>query len=141
MVIWHRSHLAHKKRYTSISTWLMATKLDKMMDYDIGPIRTKSSHDSLITWPYVVKQKTLHLQFHKSYVYYGHQTWHGGSFLAGNYMFKVNSRNIRARCEICLKLTIKTPERGQWRGSGVFIVNFKHISHFVLVFLLLTWGR
>ena len=30
------------------------------------------------------------------------------------------------------KLAIKT------RRSGVFIVNFEHISHFVLVFLLLT---
>ena len=29
----------------------------------------------------------------------------------GNYMFKVNNRNTRARCEICSKLTIKTPER------------------------------
>ena len=28
--------------------------------------------------------------------------------LAGNYMFKVNSRNTRTRCEICSKLTIKT---------------------------------
>ena len=26
----------------------------------------------------------------------------------------------------------------QWRRSGVFIVNFEHISHLVLVFLLLT---
>ena len=34
---------------------------------------------------------------------------------AGNYMFKVNSRNIRTRCEICSKLTIKTPERRQWQ--------------------------
>ena len=30
---------------------------------------------------------------------------------AGNYMFKVNHRNTRTRCEICSKLTIKTPER------------------------------
>ena len=30
---------------------------------------------------------------------------------AGNYMFKVNNRNTRTRCEICSKLTIKTPER------------------------------
>ena len=29
----------------------------------------------------------------------------------------------------CTKLTIKTPERRQWRRSGVFIVNFEHISH------------
>ena len=41
---------------------------------------------------------------------------------------KVNNRNTRTRCEICLKLTtIKTPERRQ-RRSGVFIVNFEHIS-------------
>ena len=32
-------------------------------------------------------------------------------FPAGNYMFKVNNRNTRTRCEICSKLTIKTPER------------------------------
>ena len=56
---------------------------------------------------------------------------------AGNYMFKVNNRNTRRRCEICSKLTIKVSERRQSRCSGVFIVNFKHISHLVLVFLLL----
>ena len=28
-----------------------------------------------------------------------------------------------------------------WRLSGVSIVNFEHISHFVLVFLLLTLSR
>ena len=35
------------------------------------------------------------------------------------------------------KLTIKISKRRQWRRSGVFIVNFEHISHLVLVFLLL----
>ena len=34
---------------------------------------------------------------------------------AGNYMFKVNNRNTRTRCEICSKLTIKTSERRHWR--------------------------
>ena len=48
-------------------------------------------------------------------------------------MFKVNNRNTRLRCEICLKLTIKTPERSHWHRSGVFIINFEHISHPVLV--------
>ena len=46
------------------------------------------------------------------------------SIPAGNYMFKVNNRNTRAR-----------------RRSGIFIVNFEHISHLVLVFLLLTLNR
>ena len=45
-------------------------------------------------------------------------------FPVGNYMFKVNNSNTRTRCEICSKLTIKTPERRQWRRSGVFNVNF-----------------
>ena len=49
------------------------------------------------------------------------------SILAGNYMFKVDNRNTRTRCEICPKLTIKTPERRHWRCSGVFIVDFEHI--------------
>ena len=61
---------------------------------------------------------------------------------AGIYLFKVNNRNTKARCEICSKLTIKTPERRHWRCSGFFIVNFEHISHnangAVLVSLLLT---
>ena len=35
------------------------------------------------------------------------------------------------------KLTVKTPERRQWCLSGVFIVNFEHISQLILVFLLL----
>ena len=52
---------------------------------------------------------------------------------AGNYMFKVNNRNTRTRCEICSKLTIKTLEC----HSGIFIVNFENISPLVLVFLLL----
>ena len=59
----------------------------------------------------------------------------------GIYLLKVNNRNSRMRCEICLKLTIKTPEQRQSRRSGVFIVNVEHISHFVIVFLLLTLCR
>ena len=46
---------------------------------------------------------------------------------AGNYMFKVNNRNTRTRCEICSKLTIKTPERCQWDRSRDFIVKLEHI--------------
>ena len=39
-------------------------------------------------------------------------------------MFKVKNKDTR--------------ERRQWRRSCVFMINFEHISHFVLVFLLLT---
>ena len=34
---------------------------------------------------------------------------------AGIYLFKVNNRNTRTRCEICSKLTIKIPERRYWQ--------------------------
>ena len=36
-------------------------------------------------------------------------------------MFKVNNRNTRIRCEICSKLTIKTPER----RSYIFVSGFE----------------
>ena len=61
----------------------------------------------------------------------------GSSSSVPPYLLKVNSRNTRTRCEICSKLTLKTPERRR-RPSSVFIGNFEHILHLVLVFLLLT---
>ena len=36
------------------------------------------------------------------------------------------------------KVNKKVPERFQGCRSGVFIVNFEHIAHLVLLFLLLT---
>ena len=42
---------------------------------------------------------------------------------------------------MCSKLTIKIPERRQWRHSGVFIVNFKRISHIILVKKLSKDGK
>ena len=39
---------------------------------------------------------------------------------AGIYLLKVNSINTRAMCEVCSKLTVKTPER-------YHIVNFEHV--------------
>ena len=48
----------------------------------------------------------------------------------------------------CSKLTIETleqgvkkPERYHWQRSGVFNVYVEHISHLVLVFLLLILSR
>ena len=45
------------------------------------------------------------------------------------------------KSERCSELTIKTTERYHWRCSGVFIVNFEHISHFVLVLPLLISNK
>ena len=52
-------------------------------------------------------------------------------------MFKVNNRNSRTKCQICLKLTIGV--------IGVVLkslfVNFEYIFHLVIVFLLSTLRR
>ena len=47
-----------------------------------------------------------------------------GSIRAGNDMLKVNNKNTRRRCEICLKLTAKTYFTP---CSSVFIVNFEQV--------------
>ena len=42
---------------------------------------------------------------------------------------KVNNRNRRKGCERCAKLTINTPDGPDKPRSGIFIVNFDHISY------------
>ena len=71
-----------------------------------------------------------------------HQQW-DESNPANIYLVKVNNKNTGNMyiCKICSKLTIHTSERGRWRCSGVFIVNFEYISQLFLVFLLLTFDR
>ena len=51
---------------------------------------------------------------------------------------KFNKNTLPQPAITCSKLTIK---HGHWRRYGVFNVTFEHISHFVLVFLLLTLSR
>ena len=60
------------------------------------------------------------------------------AFPANIYSLKVKDRNARNWCEICSKLVRKTSRQRQRHGFNVFIVNFEHISHFFLVFLLLS---
>ena len=55
-------------------------------------------------------------------------------FSTGNHIFKINNSYTIARCENCSKLTLKT-------DSVVSIVNFEHILHLAIVFLLLTLSR
>ena len=57
----------------------------------------------------------------------------------GFYLLKLNNRNTRTRCEICLKLTIRTSEQRQWLRSGVFIVSFEDVSQLVLVFFFVNF--
>ena len=44
---------------------------------------------------------------------------------ANNYLF--TTETVGKKSEIWSQLTMKTPERRQWRLSGVFTVNFEHI--------------
>ena len=60
---------------------------------------------------------------------------------ASIYLLKVSNRKTKTSCEICSNLTIKTPKRNQGCSFRVFIVNFEHFSHHVLLFLLLTLSR
>ena len=60
---------------------------------------------------------------------------------ANTYLFKVNNRNTRKRCEVCPKLTIKTPEWRHWHRFDVFIVNFEHISHLFVVLYIVNFKQ
>ena len=52
-------------------------------------------------------------------------------------MLKVSKRNFRKRCLTCAKLRIKTTKDiNDVVSSGIVIVNFEYIFHFVLVFLI-----
>ena len=53
-------------------------------------------------------------------------------------MFNFNSRTTRKGREIISKLSTKSPRQRRWGRSGVFVVNFEHILHTFLLFLLLT---
>ena len=65
-------------------------------------------------------------------------------FPAGIYLLKGNNRNTRARCDICSKLTIRH-QNDVRRRSGVFIVNFEHISHLCSIVnfehVIAGWGK
>ena len=59
--------------------------------------------------------------------------WDNQPSPASIYLLKVNNRNTRTGCETRSKLIIKAPND----ADSVFIVNFEHILHLVLVLLLL----
>ena len=59
-------------------------------------------------------------------------------FTSGIYLPKVNNRNARTRCEICLKLKTETPEQHQF--SSLRCLYCKLYTHLTtcLVFVLVT---
>ena len=54
-------------------------------------------------------------------------------------VFNVTSKTPERR--LYSKLTIKTPGQRHWRHSGVFIINFEHKSHHLLMLLLLFFNK
>ena len=68
-----------------------------------------------------------------------------GNVPANIYLFKVNiknNRSARKRCEICSKLTIKTPEQHQRHRSGVLLLTsniFQTFIFFTLSKILFAW--
>ena len=53
----------------------------------------------------------------------------------------INVRDRKASHETDMSFSTFKDTQNQWRHSAFFIVNFEHISHYVLVFLLLTLSR
>ena len=106
----------------------------------IFSLRPRSGQEELKTTDSF--QISLEYQANLDELIYFYSIWKHPQFFSipvGIYLPKVN-KNTRTRCEICSKLTITTPARRQWRLTVVVIVNFEHISHLVLVFLLFTFN-
>ena len=59
------------------------------------------------------------------------------TYPAGNYIFKVNNKNTRSRCEIYSKLRIKTPED----AIGVVVSLLLTLNIFHIVSLSLTLNK
>ena len=51
----------------------------------------------------------------------------------GSYMFKVNNRNLRARHEVCPKVTIKIINLAILTTNSAFVINFDNFSQFVSI--------
>ena len=53
-----------------------------------------------------------------------------GTYPVGNYMFKVTIETLEQRCEICSKLTIKTPKRHHWRRLVSLLLTLNNFTLF-----------
>ena len=59
-------------------------------------------------------------------------------YLRKHLLINVNNSNTRKMGEMCSKLKINARDWRHGHRSDVFIVNFEHVSHFLLVLLLLA---
>ena len=80
---------------------LRNTKATSAIKQQVQFMKKLSNTEVELKKPLLIKRSMLPIWYHWS---------------ASNYMFKVNTRNTRTRCEIYSKLTIKIPERRRhWR--------------------------
>ena len=112
--------------------------------YDSGPYHIETSSKSMEWFLYDrylryerVKAQQSGMKHFKLSFSFSRNTFKilGTNKPAKIYLFKVNNRNTRKKCEKCTMLTIKIPERRHlrhWRRSGVFSVNVELISHLLL---------
>ena len=124
-------HVSLKKRNTAL-----CLKSSKILSHESSIAHNLSSCSVIIIFFFLSAASTIHQSKFVSVAYISFYFTFLIHSPAGNYMFKVNNRNTRTRCEICSKLTIKTPQRRHMRHSGVFIVSFEHISHLSLAHIL-----
>ena len=109
-------------------TWIIITIINNNNNNNIG------GKNGGIT-AFSRKRSCLTLPVWLAFVLVSKQSWHIFSlheyrvefnytyYPAENYMLKVNDRNTKTRCEICSKLTIKTPEQCHWRPHRVIFTD------------------
>ena len=102
----------------------------------ISPLIFFSSEEELFSWTYLLKKTLRRTKILISPVWNKVlKVWDDAAKISSKffynknpaniYWFNVNNWNTRKRCETCSKSTIKS----HYCRSGIFIVNFEHISH------------
>ena len=106
---------------------LAITKTWKNCEHFLGPLWGDQTSNCFVILSGFSPMKKHMVSAEAYLVYDDTLKWKG--YPANIYLFKFSNRNIRKRCEMCSKLTLKTPEQHQWHRSGFFMFNVEHISH------------
>ena len=92
--------------------------------------KAKSFHD-VVGWIWLWVFSWEYREFYRTAIF--QNTFSQPAFTCSKLIIETLGQGVKY-----VQSTIRTPERCHWCRSGVFIVNFEHISHLVLVLLLLT---
>ena len=83
----------------------------RIYSYEISKLIILSFHVIINNYHYDIAISSLKYSQTATFYFYFFVVCVLGQYPVGIYMFRVNSRNIRTRCEVYSKLTIKKPER------------------------------